>query len=154
MLAFVRQACVAKCDKVFQVFYTFCCLVSIFSITSYLILSYTDNYDSSKISFKEFNAAPGGRYPMISICIVTYTNLVNSNLSPYINLNATYYQKILLGISEGTNNILSNYDFDNVTLHLQHYVDSILIENLNNEKVDSWQQNINNSNSIPFYKSY
>ena len=123
---------------------------------SKLVLTFSQNEDSSKVIYKKFGdfTERAMIYPMLSICIVTYQNksLVQADALSMENLMKNFALNEELDTTE--NKLQPNVTFQNVAIHLKNYVDSFEIEDLNNEKLEKWEDSNNQTAAFPFYKSY
>ena len=142
--------------KMIRYIFTTLSIIGTLFFVSKLLLTFSHNEDSSKLIYKNFGEFTGREviYPMFSICIATHKNksLVQADALSMENLMKNFALKEDLVPLE--NKLEQNVTFQNVSIHLRNIVDTFMIEDLNGNKLEIWENHHNQTSAFPFYKSY
>ena len=132
-------------DKVLPIILSLCCYVGCIFMTTVLFCQYNDNKDTSRVTMKQFNLSPTGRYPSFTFCIrATEGKLFKEEiLQNDFGINQTTYYHQLTGDKDTTSLDLCKSQFDKVIIKIDDFLEKLNAEDYFYKKYNRWNSKIN-----------
>ena len=145
-----------KLEKIVSFSLSLCCYAGCIFMVAVLFGEYNENQDSSSVTMKQFNNAPGGRNPSFTFCI--YANdgkLFKDKLlqNDYDMSQKAYYQQ-LTGDRDAANTRLKNTEMDKVIIALDDILQEFEVGDFSFQKYNKWTPTMAPNTPPPLRQSY